>query len=154
MLNNADQVGVDRKQCADALSEVHWLPSKPFEKVVELLKAFVNELSEKASAQLLFEKQQAELKRTQHLLRSGEQRFSGLFDTVPVGYQSLDVNGNIIDVNFDWLRLLGYNRAAVTGKWFGEYVSPEFQLQFRNYFSALKANGESHCEVQLVKKNG
>lgn len=45
-------------------------------------------------------------KLTEDELRTSEERFQLLFNKAPLGYQSLDFNGNFIDVNQQWLDTL------------------------------------------------
>ncbi len=40
-----------------------------------------------------------------------------LYERSPLGYQSLDKDGNIIIVNPAWCELLGYTLDEVIGKW-------------------------------------
>jgi PAS domain S-box-containing protein len=87
-------------------------------------------------------------------LISSEDRFRVLFDQAPLGYQSLDENGYFIEVNAAWLNTLGYQRDEVLGKWFGDFLAPEFVEAFRNRFPLFKAAGEIHSEFQMIHKNG
>jgi len=87
-------------------------------------------------------------------LKENKERFRLLFDNAPLGYQSLDQNGNFIDVNQAWLDTLGYEREEVIGKWFGEFLAPEYKDAFRNRFPVFKAEGKIHSEFEMVHKNG
>jgi len=86
---------------------------------------------------LLLARQQT-LKRTQDQLKQSEERFKMLFDKAPLGYQSLDFNGNFIDVNQQWCALLGYTQDEVIGKWFGDFLSPENRKVFLQRFPLFK----------------
>ncbi len=87
-------------------------------------------------------------------LKESEERFQLLFDKAPLGYQSLDVDGNFIEVNQQWLDMLGYPREEVIGKWFGDFLSPGYQDGFRQRFPVFKAQGHIHSEFEMVHKNG
>jgi PAS domain S-box-containing protein len=87
-------------------------------------------------------------------LINSEDRFRVLFDQAPLGYQSLDENGCFIEVNAAWLNTLGYQRDEVLGKWFGDFLAPEFVEAFRNRFPQFKAAGKIHSEFQMMHKNG
>jgi PAS domain S-box-containing protein len=87
-------------------------------------------------------------------LINSEDRFRVLFDQAPLGYQSLDENGCFIEVNAAWLNTLGYQRDEVLGKWFGDFLAPEFVEAFRNRFPQFKATGKIHSEFQMIHKNG
>ena len=60
--------------------------------------------------------------------------FKILYDRTPIPYHSLDKNGNILDVNQSWLEKLGYERDEVVGKWFGNFIGPEYVETFKNNF--------------------
>lgn len=87
-------------------------------------------------------------------LQQSEERFRVLFEQAPMGYQSLDAEGRFIEVNQAWLETLGYLREEVIGKWFGEFLPPEFVEVFRERFSLFKATGHSRSEIQMLRKDG
>jgi len=87
-------------------------------------------------------------------LRASEDRLRSLFDQAPLGYQSLDEDGRFIEVNHTWLETLGYRREEVIGKWFGDFLAPEFSDAFRKRFPLFKANGKIHSEFKMLHKNG
>ncbi len=95
------------------------------------------------------ERKQAEL-----ALQESEERFQLLFNKAPLGYQSLDYDGNFIEVNQAWLDTLGFIRKEVIGKWFGDFLSPAYQDGFRKRFPIFKAQGYIHSEFEMVHKNG
>ena len=94
------------------------------------------------------------LKQTQEQLKQSEERFKLLFDKAPLGYQSLDEEGNFIEVNQQWCDLLGYTREEVIGKWFGDFLSPENRKAFQNRFPVFKAQGFIHSEFEVLHKSG
>ncbi len=102
---------------------------------------------------LLLARQQT-LKRTQDQLKQSEERFKMLFDKAPLGYQSLDFNGNFIDVNQQWCALLGYTQDEVIGKWFGDFLSPENRKVFLQRFPLFKEQGFIHSEFEVLHKSG
>ncbi len=85
-----------------------------------------------------------DVKRAQKALRESEQKFRLYFNNAPIGYQSLDENGNFIDVNRTWLRMLGYKREEVTGRWFGDFLHPDNVDLFK---TAFPKNKEVHCVI-------
>ncbi len=74
-------------------------------------------------------------------LAESEQRFRGLFEKAPLAYQSLDMAGNILEVNDAWLDLMGgLRRDDVTGSSITDFLTekslptlavnfPKFQRQ-------------------------
>lgn len=95
-----------------------------------------------------------ERKRAEEALRESEGRFQALFEQAPLGYQSLDEEGYFIAVNQAWLDTLGYAREEVIGRWFGDFLAPEFISAFRERFLLFKALGKIHSEFQMLHKNG
>ena len=71
-------------------------------------------------------------------LRRSEEKFHLLFDQAPLGYQSLDEAGHILEVNQAWLDLMGYPREEVLGRWFGAFLLPGAQDLFQEGFSPLQ----------------
>ena len=95
-----------------------------------------------------------EYKQTIEALRTSEKRFELLFNEAPLGYQSLDYEGNFIEVNQQWLDTLGYERNEVVGKWFGDFLTTDYQDGFRKRFPVFKAQGHIHSEFEMLHKNG
>lgn len=93
-------------------------------------------------------------KRIEEELRRSEERFQLLFDKAPLGYQSLDVNGFFLEVNQKWLDTLGFTREEVLGKWFGDFLCPEYVDGFRDRFPIFKAQGFIHSEFEMLSKSG
>lgn len=95
-----------------------------------------------------------ERKMAEEELRESEERFKMLYEKAPVGYQSLDEIGHLIDINETWLELMGYHKNEVIGSWFGNFLTPEHAELFANRFHNFKANGNIHTEYEMVKKDG
>ncbi len=87
-------------------------------------------------------------------LKESEERFQLLFDKAPLGYQSLNIDGNFIEVNQQWLDTLGYSRDEVIGKWFGDFLAYEYKDAFKKRFPIFKADGKIHSEFEMVHKDG
>lgn len=102
---------------------------------------------------MLLLRQQA-LKNAQQQLMQSEERFKLLFDKAPLGYQSLDSDGNILEVNRQWCDLLGYAREEVIGRWFGDFLPPEDREQFLLRFPVFKKQGHIHSEFRVLDKSG
>ena len=97
---------------------------------------------------------QQDLRRTQDQLKQSEERFKLLFDKAPLGYQSLDDDGNFLDVNQQWCDLLGYSREEVIGRWFGDFLSPADREMFAQRFPLFKEQGYIHSEFEVLHKSG
>jgi len=88
-------------------------------------------------------------------LAESEERFRELYEQAPIAYQSLDSQGNLVDVNTPWLSLLGYEREEVIGKWFGEFLMPDQLEHFRTGFPAFKVAGSvTGVEFAMLTKRG
>ena len=101
---------------------------------------------------LLFHQQEYQI--IQDELKGSEERFRSLFDKAPLGYQSLDIDGNFIDINQQWMDTLGYSRDEVVGKWFGDFLSPDEIETFLRMFPIFKLQGQIHSEFVMLHKNG
>ncbi|MCE5343376.1 MAG: PAS domain S-box protein, partial [Eubacteriales bacterium] len=97
---------------------------------------------------------QQQYKNVQEQLKQSEERFRALFDKAPLGYQSLDFEGNFMEVNQQWLDTLGYSRDEVVGKWFGDFLSPAYREAFRERFLIFKTQGQIHSEFEMLHKSG
>jgi PAS domain S-box-containing protein len=95
-----------------------------------------------------------ERKNSEELLKESEERFKLLFDKAPIAYQSLDENGFINDINETWHELMGYRKEEVSGRWFGDFLTPDSVNLFKKEFPALKSGGKVHTEFEMTKKNG
>ncbi len=93
--------------------------------------------------------------RMERRLRESEERFRILYEDAPLGYQSLDAEGRIREVNREWLRMLGYDRSEAVGADFAEFMAPHEQDAFRERFARFLSEGEAHgIEWELVRKDG
>lgn len=80
--------------------------------------------------------------------------FRSLYENSPLGYQSLDDQGNFIIVNKTWLDLLGYsNKDEIIGNNFGDYIT-ERDL-FAERFPTFKACGVTNEVLfEMRRKDG
>ncbi|WP_167527543.1 PAS domain-containing hybrid sensor histidine kinase/response regulator [Desulfosarcina alkanivorans] len=101
------------------------------------------------------ERAESERKIAVEALRESEARFRLLYERAPVGYQSLDGDGQFIEVNQAWLDTFGYKKEEVIGKSFSEFLHPDWADHFKHNFPRFKAVGEIlGVEFEMVKKNG
>ncbi|PKL15804.1 MAG: hypothetical protein CVV49_19555 [Spirochaetae bacterium HGW-Spirochaetae-5] len=112
----------------------------------------VLDASIKMAIKLFDEKKEHKLKEV--ALQKSEQRFYELFEKAPLGYQSLDSDGKFLAVNEAWLGTLGYKLEEVVGKWFGDFLAPEYVQTFKERFPLFKAQGQIHSEFYMLHKNG
>ncbi len=87
-------------------------------------------------------------------VQKSEERFKLLYENAPVGYQTMDENGYLVEVNDTWLKLLGYTRNEVVGSWFGDFMTPEHAELLRKELPVSQTTGKVSTEFELKKKNG
>ena len=80
----------------------------------------------------------SDLKFAQISLQESEEHFRKIFENAPMGYQSLDINGYILEVNNAWLEILGYSSEEVIGEYFGDFMADDDREKFRNNFDHFK----------------
>ena len=85
-------------------------------------------------------------------LKENEKKFKTLYDNAPLPYQSLDDKGCFIDVNYMWLKTLGYDKEEVIGKSFSEFLHPDWKQHFKKNFPEFKRRGFIH-DVQFKIKH-
>jgi PAS domain S-box-containing protein len=96
----------------------------------------------------------SESKKTEQVLEETKALYKDLFDKAPLGYQSLDENGNFLMVNKAWLKILGYKEEEVLGKWFGDFLAPEYVEAFRQRFPSFKKAGKIYTEFEMISRGG
>lgn len=77
-------------------------------------------------------------------------------DLLPMGYQCLDSEGYILDVNARWLEIFGYKRkSSAIGKLFNQFLSSDEKEGFKKCFEGLKESGfHQDVEMSVVGKGG
>jgi PAS domain S-box-containing protein len=91
----------------------------------------------------------------QSLLKRSEERFKVLYRDAPFGYDSLDENAVILEVNAAWLNFLGYSKEEVIGKPFVDFLTPEFKEDFQNNWETTKKIGiVNDVKLRFRRKDG
>ncbi|MDP6634921.1 MAG: response regulator [Phycisphaerae bacterium] len=89
------------------------------------------------------------------VLMADQDRLRRLYENAPLGYQSLDADGNLLSVNPAWLSVMGYAREEVIGKWFGDFLDSHYQEAFRHRFPCFKQEGAiDGVEFEMLRKDG
>jgi len=90
----------------------------------------------------------------QHL-SSKEKHYREIFEYSPIPYQSLDAEGNIIDVNPAWEKSTGYKKEEVFNKCFADFLGKEEKESFHEDYTFFKEKGEiSNLRFEFRKKDG
>ena len=98
---------------------------------------------------------QREAEETHEALRRSEDHFKLLYQQAPLGYQSLDAEGLLLEVNQAWLDLLGYSREEVLGKSFAEFLTLAGRTRFEQRFASFKEAGVIHdSEFEVLRSDG
>ena len=96
-----------------------------------------------------------EQKVAESALKESEEKYRDLYLKTPVMLHSIDHEGRLISVSDFWLEKLGYTKEEVIGRKSFEFLTPESQKKFYEYFPVFKERGEMFdLQYQMVKKNG
>src|SRR6185369_14535213 len=118
---------------------------------VEEMQRLVHELE---VHQIELEMQNAELCLSRDRVEKALEQYTDLYDFAPVGYFSLDREGNISSVNLNGARLLGIERSKLIGRSFGQFISENFRPTFTNFFDTVFTSQiREACEVKLLNKD-
>jgi len=85
-----------------------------------------------------------EIQAARQKVYESEEKYRSLYENAPLSFQSLDSEGNFLDVNPMWLTTLGYDRDQVIGKWYGDFLHPNWKPKFEERFPKFKALGYVH----------
>ncbi len=73
----------------------------------------------------------------------------------PHPYQSLNADGEVLAVNDAWLETLGYDRDAVEGRWFGDFLENDSEAKFEAKFPEFQsAGGVAGIEFEMNCADG
>jgi PAS domain S-box-containing protein len=83
-------------------------------------------------------------------------KWKNVFQNAPGGYHSLDLDGNIIDINETELQWLGYKLEEVVGKLsFQDLLTEKSRIIFQNYSTELMNEGKvAEVDLEMVRKDG
>lgn len=97
-----------------------------------------------------------ERKQSEDHLRESEQRFRTFYEQAPVRYQSLDSEGNFLDVNqawLDWMQIA--EKTQIVGTQFSNWLIKEDRGLFARQFKVLKTAGFiRNIELRLSPEDG
>ena len=113
------------------------------------------EVQELQVHQVELEMQNAELHEARTEMERLLDRYTDLYDFAPVGYFSLDEEGQILEANLTGAALLGLERSALIEQRLQRFVSPPSRPAFQSFLERVFARpGKQACEAALVKEGG
>lgn len=78
-----------------------------------------------------------------------------LYNQAPIGYHSIDENGQFVDMNRTLLLWLQYDLNEIIGKPFTSIISPDDMEVFKSNFPKFKMNGFiENLEYDFIRKDG
>jgi len=124
----------------------------PENKTKEQLQQDLEELRSKLSE---LEKIADERPHMDEALKESEEKYKLLYENAPLSYQSLNEDGSFRDVNPAWLQTLGYQREEVIGKFYANFLHPDWKAHFETNFPAFKKRGYVHdVQFKIRHKDG
>lgn len=99
--------------------------------------------------QIELELQNAELIRVQQSLDREKSRFEMLFNNAPVGYCSLNLNGDLLEANKAFYRILTLTEEQIKGKQFSILVHPDSQDDY--YFHLIRVRDTRDDQYTILR---
>jgi PAS domain-containing protein len=104
--------------------------------------------------QIELEMQNEELRQANETAETALKKFTMLYDFAPIGYFTLDSDGNICELNFTGADLLGEKRFSLIDSNFKLFISENSRPVFNKFFNKVYAgNSKESCEVMLGYDN-
>ena len=105
--------------------------------------------------QLELEMQNTELQDARDRMEILLEKYTDLYDFAPVGYFSLDGEGQILEVNLTGAALLGVERSRLVNQRLPRFVAAASQPVFAAFLEQVFAGTEKQvCEAGLAKEDG
>ena len=127
-------------------------PDRPDEMCLEETHSLIHELR---VHQTELEMQNEELQRVQNDLEISRSRYADLYDFAPVGYLTMNKQGQIVDLNLTAARQLGIERGRLVDSHFQYFVFKPDKKEFLSHLNAIFDKRERQiAEVRLSLKDG
>jgi PAS domain S-box-containing protein len=85
-------------------------------------------------------------------MEASTRRYADLFNLAPVGYLTLDANGDIVDANLTASGYLGLDQNQLIGRRFGAMLALDSRPALNSMLGAATANVIGRCEVALEQE--
>jgi two-component system sensor histidine kinase UhpB len=92
----------------------------------------------------LFDSLRAEIserKSAEQALDISQERFRSIFESTTLGIKVLDLDGNILQTNASFQRMIGYTESDLFGRHFQDFIHPDDVNRASKLFHALKVSG-------------
>jgi len=101
--------------------------------------------------QIELELQNEELRRAQLALEVARERYFDLYDMAPVGYCTVDDQGQILEANLTAAKLLGMPRSALVKRRMRRFLAQDQQVLYQQCCQQVRTTGQTQsCELQLL----
>lgn len=88
-------------------------------------------------------------------VNESEEKYRAIYENNPLSFQSLNEDGSFLDVNETWLHTLGYNREEVIGKYYIDFLHPDWREGFEKKFLEFKRKGTAtDVQFKIRQKDG
>jgi PAS domain S-box-containing protein len=104
--------------------------------------------------QIELELQNEELAQAKAEADAALEKYTDLYDFLPVGYFSLDAQGLILEVNFTGATMLGTERSRLTGRRFQLFVAPKCRVAFQAFLERIFSGREKQTCETLLENSG
>jgi PAS domain S-box-containing protein len=100
--------------------------------------------------QIELEMQNEELIQANETAETALKKYTMLYDFAPMGYFTLDPEGNICELNFTGAEMLGDKRYSLVNSNFKLFISEDSRKIFDKFFSKIYSKkGKESCEVKI-----
>ncbi|MBE9550741.1 MAG: PAS domain S-box protein, partial [Proteobacteria bacterium] len=145
------------EQGSIALQEYTNVRTDGSEYPVEITSTLLKDVSGKPTGFIASVRDITQRKQTEEALRESQEKLRTVFDSIGDGITVLDLTGNIIDVNETVLRIKGYNREDVIGRFGLDFIAEKDRARATEEMMVL-FNGEVEqtpgTEYALIAKDG
>lgn len=127
-------------------------PAKDDTRSAERLKEVIEELQVHRRE---LEMQNHALSEAQQDLQQSMERYADLFDSLPIGYVTLNPSGQITEANLAAAEMMGLQRASALGKFLRRYLLPEDRARFGQHLEGcLRSPETQRFESVLESSDG
>lgn len=101
------------------------------------------------------EKKNKELGNVQVQLEKARNRYSELYDRIPVSYYTFDENGLILEANFVAAEQLSVEKKTLINTQFTEHIAEEdLEIFFSHLRKTYETKARQMCEIKLIRRDG